>query len=450
MFGRTGWSLVIAIISLGVCAEARAQLASPDLQRPRGTYVDEPLQPPEPSMRGGNPQRRILFLNRYGGVYSSGGSNSSNNVQSISEGVWTMPPFSRGDALWNDFMRCSRLMWERFDIEVTDVDPGAVAHLECVVSGRPQHLGLGSNVGGISPITGNCSVIERAVSFAFAELYGANMQLLCETVAQEVSHSLGLDHEFLCLDPMTYQTGCGPKWFQDEAAQCGEDHPRTCRCGFTQNSVQALLARLGTSDAIPPSLTILDPPWMGTVPPAFPILLDVSDNRRVARVELWVNDELRQVASAAPYSLQAPFDLALGPQTLEVRAIDGAVNVTKGQIMVTIEAECSAPADCPEGDCVNGRCGAALGDECSSHVDCASGTCARPPGPSNLRCSQPCEDGACPAGLTCAAESNLCWAEGEGGGGGCEAGGSPTLSGAAVALLLCALLFANSGRRSRR
>ncbi len=445
---------MIALIVTSVCAEAQAQVVPPDVQRPRTLYVEEPLQPPDPAMvaRGGNPQHRILFLNRYGGTYSSGASNSSNNVQSINQGVWTIPPFQRGDGLWNDFMTCSRLMWERFDIEITDVDPGDLPHLECVVSGRPQHLGLGNNVGGISPITGNCSVIERAVSFAFAELYGANMQLLCETVAQEVSHSLGLDHEFLCQDPMTYLTGCGVKWFQDEAAQCGEYEPRNCRCGYTQNSVQALLARLGTSDPIPPSLTVRSPLWMASVPPAFPIEIDVSDNRRVARVEVWADGEVREVATNPPYTLHAPFDLPLGPQTLEVHAVDGAANVTKAQLMVTIEAECGAPADCPEGDCVNGRCGAALGDECSHHIDCASGVCARPPGTFSLYCGQACDEaGGCPAGTTCVAESNMCWGEtggGGGGGDGCSLGGGPKKA-FWIGMILGFVVLAAAARRRR-
>ena len=70
--------------------------------------------------------------------------------------------------------------------------------------------------------------------------------IICETAGQETAHAFGLDHEFLCQDPMTYLVGCGAKSFQDEYVPCGEFQPRECNCGTpTQNSVQSMYQLFG-------------------------------------------------------------------------------------------------------------------------------------------------------------------------------------------------------------
>ncbi len=61
-------------------------------------------------------------------------------------------------------------------------------------------------------------------------------------------------------------------------------------------------------------------------------------------------------------------------------------------------------ADCPAGDpCQSGVCvppgPGPLGYPCASHFDCASGLCLQTA--SGTHCSQPCDDGPCPAGSAC-------------------------------------------------
>jgi MYXO-CTERM domain-containing protein len=105
---------------------------------------------------------------------------------------------------------------------------------------------MGQGVGGVSPFTEDCGVIPNSIVFTFAGVYGSAYRDICETAAQEVSHSFGLDHEYQCKDPMTYLSGCGDKAFQDNLERCGEYSARTCWCGgTTQNSVAMLRERLG-------------------------------------------------------------------------------------------------------------------------------------------------------------------------------------------------------------
>jgi hypothetical protein len=126
---------------------------------------------------------------------------------------------------------------------VTDEDPGDAPHFESIVAGYAEDIGAGG-AGGIAPFS--CGVWGNSINFTFAETLGGNAQVLCEVVAQESGHVMGLEHAYLCEDPMTYLEGCGPKTFQDIDAQCGEFSVSPCGCGNeTQNSVQHLLGIFG-------------------------------------------------------------------------------------------------------------------------------------------------------------------------------------------------------------
>ena len=92
-----------------------------------------------------------------------------------------------------------------------------------------------NDVAGLSPFNG--AVIPRSVVFAFSAATSNDVEQTCETIAMEVGHSYGLDHEYLCKDVMTYLRGCGAKRFVDETAPCGEADKRPCETGgTTQNS----------------------------------------------------------------------------------------------------------------------------------------------------------------------------------------------------------------------
>ena len=221
-------------------------LLAPDVaaERARGSYVrmEKPVMPTDGAAED---VPRILYLNRCVGgcVITPGSDNAINNTSGIVNGTSNLGEFPYGEEVWKEVVACVRDQYSRFDINIVDEDPGNVPHFESIVAGRAEDIGAGG-AGGIAPFS--CGVWENSINFTFAETLGGNAQILCEVVAQESGHVMGLEHAYLCEDPMTYLNDCGPKTFKDIDAQCGEFSPAACGCGNeTQNSVQHLLSIFG-------------------------------------------------------------------------------------------------------------------------------------------------------------------------------------------------------------
>lgn len=190
----------------------------------------------------------VLFLDRCaaGCAYTPGFDDSRTNTSSLSSGTSTLSAFAHGDASFDAVVACVRDTFAPFAIEVTDVDPGGADHFEVAVAGTSQQLGLPSGIANVSPVTClNDGVIENGVAFAFANTLSDAPLEICWNAAQAAGALLGLDHEVLAGDVMTYLPGSLPKAFLDETAPCGETLARDCLCGgTTQNSYQRLLATL--------------------------------------------------------------------------------------------------------------------------------------------------------------------------------------------------------------
>jgi hypothetical protein len=300
------------------------------------------------------PMHRTLFLNKSGGNYIPGSDNSSTNRSSIPSSPSTVPAYEGTAQQWATLLACVKDQFSRFDITVTDVDPGSAPHIEAVMGGNPQDIGMGSGVGGVAPMYGDCSVVERAVVYIFTKVFSST-QSECEVAAQEIGHALGMDHEYLCKDPMTYLGGCGAKTFQDVDAQCGEYEPRECMCGgSTQNSVEHLYATLGPAsgeppppppppppgDTTPPTVAITSPADGANLPANSQITVTAtaSDNVGVTSVDLlWT-----QPSGQVTVNCQSPpsgvtcsfsggtatwkFNVGTGSRSLAVRAKDAAGN----------------------------------------------------------------------------------------------------------------------------
>jgi len=197
---------------------------------------------------------RTIYLNRDGAILTPGLNDSRSDRSSIVSEPVVITPWDIDDATWNETVDCMRDMYRRFDVTITDVDPGDAPHIEAIFGGHPHDVGLEDGVAGVSPFTTDCSVVENSIVFTFTDVLPDDSQLMCEIMAQEIAHSYGLDHQLTPEDPMTYLEYDGDREFQDQMADCGEFESRDCGidgsvCRDGQNSVAVLTGRLGKRDA---------------------------------------------------------------------------------------------------------------------------------------------------------------------------------------------------------
>lgn len=357
---------------------------------------------------GPGPKHRILYVNRFGGTYRNGADDSSQNISGVVADTGTIPPFAGTQADWDEIMTCVRRLYAPFAIEVTDVEPAAdVEYVESVVGGLPSDIGLGNGIGGVAWAgPAGCNVIERGINYTFSELFGnGNNELICEIVAQESGHDYKLDHSLHCLDPMTYLPNCGQKRFLDQDVSCGESQPRGCNCGgTTQNTHQILLATFGPADDVPPQVSITEPADGATVTPGFSITATPTDDVRIDRVEFFVDGNPVGKRSAAPYTVTAPLDLAIGARLIEVRAVDGDENAATDSVDLSLVPECVNNTQCAENfECINDRCLGGVGEPCSLQGQCASDQCFFDPDTQDQFCTVSCTVGSneCPSGFAC-------------------------------------------------
>ena len=376
----------------------------PDARTPRGNLL---------------PKRRTIYLNRNGGTYIQGTeSDSRMNWSTIIDAPSNLTPANFDTNDWNIVMDCVRDTFSQFAIEIVDVEPSTdTTYIESVVAGTASELQRADESDGflgVAPRT--CEPIERCVNFSLARDHctaspcsNSSLLNLCWTIVQETSHCLGLEHEYLCADPMTYLPGpCAlPKTFQDTDAPCGEfDGPRTCLCSSqnTQNSVQHLLSALGPYEENDPTVSITEPADGAVVPPRFLVSVNAQDDVRIDRVELFDGNTFVTTDDMAVYQFTAT--MSLGPHAVGVRAVDGNENSAMAVVNVTVEAECGdGIGDCDNGrECADGTCLGGLGSDCDNEAECASGLCYVDTAAQTSVCSQNCsvsDSGSCPSGFTC-------------------------------------------------
>jgi len=222
----------------------------------RGHKLARQVLPPRPqAITGdGRARSRVIYLNRDGALLLPGDNDARTDRSSIVTQPVSITPWDIDDDTWADTVACMRGMYARFDVEVTDVDPGDTPHVEAIFGGHPSDVGLPDEVAGVSPFTTDCSIIENSIVFTFTDVLPDDAQLMCEVMAQEIAHSYGLDHQLTPEDPMTYLDYDGDREFQNEMAACGEFESRACGidgsvCRDGQNSVALLTSRLGRRDA---------------------------------------------------------------------------------------------------------------------------------------------------------------------------------------------------------
>ena len=324
-----------------------------------------PQQESTPVVSGGIQavaQSRIIYLNKNGVTLSPGNNDSRTNRSTIVTQTTTFQPWTVSAADWQTTVDCFRGLFAQFDVQVVDTDPGNVPHMEAVFGGSPTQVGMPQNVAGVSPFTLDCSIIENSVVFTFTGAFNFTPREACEIMAQEVAHSYGLDHELLASDPMTYLQYNGNRAFQDQTASCGESTQRVCgingsQCRANQNSVALLRERLGTSDAVAPTMVWSSPSDNATVPPGFEVKASGSDNIAVAGAVLKIDGAQADMqAGAGPFTFVTSSTLAEGQHTIVVEISDGK-NIESETRTVTVMQ--GAP---PPGDDTGSGAGSSTGD----------------------------------------------------------------------------------------
>jgi hypothetical protein len=286
-------------------------------------------------------QSRIIYLNKSGVTLTPGDDDSRTNRSSIITSTRGVPAWNPSATVWNATVACLKDMFARWDVTVVETDPGNVPHMEAVFTGSPSSIGMSSGVGGVSPFTEDCGVIENSIVFAFTNAFGNNAQTICEVMAQEVAHSYGLDHELLASDPMTYLNYNGKRTFKDQTVSCGEYSSRACGIGGSvcrpnQNSVQLLTQRLGLADVIAPMLAITSPQDGAQVAPGFSVEATASDNVAVTQASLLIDGQMvTTTPGGGPFTFSTDAMLAEGSHSITVEVSDGK-NKQSQTIAVTV------------------------------------------------------------------------------------------------------------------
>lgn len=189
-----------------------------------------------------------LFLNRCVGncLYQAGQNSACNNTSAILSGPRTLSAYAGTDGDWADLLACVRSVLDPFDVAVTDVDPGCANQWEIPVAGTNEQGGFSPSTLGVAPAV--CSAIPNNVAFAFAnEAEHLFIPMLCNTVVHEFAHLIGVEHETLPKDPMSYVFSCFVKRFSTIESACGtfpgDEEPCFCT-GALQSSFTLLHDRL--------------------------------------------------------------------------------------------------------------------------------------------------------------------------------------------------------------
>ena len=323
-------------------------IASPNLDVKIGAdgvgFARQAVPAPATAAASSLASSRIIYINRNGGMLYPGVNDSRSQISSIVSQPTMVQGWAAEPAVWAEVMACMTQVWARFDVTVTDVDPGThESHIEVMCGDLPTTIGLSGNYGGVSPMRVDCGVVENAIVFAFPAKLGYNARRVCEVMSQEIGHAYGLDHELEPADPMTYMAYAGERTFQDHAAACGESKARSCGiggqvCSADQNTVQMLLSRLGSAgaDNLAPVIEVTSPSDGATVDPGFVVVAQASDNVAVSEVALLVDGVQVSTRVTAPYSFTTASSLEPGDHTITLEAIDTNNNKTVTEVAVRI------------------------------------------------------------------------------------------------------------------
>jgi len=448
------------------------------------------------------PISHVIYLNRCKGgcMITSSDTNSAAGQQSAipEQPRGTMvkiSEFAFDDTMWNDVVTCVKEIYSPYNVQIVTDDPGKdVIHHEAIVAGTPDELQIpppapGAIVLGKAAVNDDHSAKNNDISWCFANAFTLyptrelQVQEMCATIGQETAHSWGLDHQFNCLDPMTYLEPCGgQRFFRNTYDRCGTYNAGDCNCdggcknaGPTQNSHLAILGVFGAGQSLigPPTASMSMPKNGDTVTSGFQVGVAAASKRGIFKLKLFLNGYLWATTEiktgggtktspvyAPTFYVDAPSNVPDGVIDIDAQACDDLDQCTSAKATVTKGAPCSTATSCLTGQqCEAGKCfwppaTGELGDSCGYPQACKSGECISVD--SSMMCSRKCfvgVQGQCPDAFSCvlAGQQGYCVPASGGGGGGCcsagDEGAGATAARVGLAGFVMAIVF---GRRRRR
>lgn len=340
-----------------------------------------------------------------------------------------------------------------YNIEFTTTRPSSGTYHMVVFGGTCQGV-IGENCAGIAPL--DCSDFSPSnIVFAFPQ--GLRAVDLATTATQEMAHAFGLSHTVDSTDFMFPQIQDSLPTHYGAGAIPSEDQG-PCGNGNYQDSHAKLLSIVGFpgQDGTPPSVLITEPSNGQVVAPGATITANISDANPISKVELLLNNEVKETRTSPPYDFSLPATSPFGQVFIDVRATDESGNAAGSRVTVYVGTGDEEPCqngECPDGfTCTEMLCypdepfsSGALGDSCGVNEDCDSSVCAE--AREEKRCSQTCDaETLCPEGFECLGDT-ACWPKDDGDKGGLC---SMTGSGPGVLSSLGFVFFAIIAARRRR
>lgn len=191
----------------------------------------------------------LVFLNRGGGVYHRGPDDPGANQSQVVTGTHTIAPYDVPEANWAAIRTCVAGLIAPFHLRVTDVDPGAVDHLEVVMTAGTsiRITGIAETLE-VSPAT--CRLYPSSVHFAFVG--GATVDSACRLAAKAIAKAAGIDDTTHCVDAVAGRLGfpgcAGSDGYTDAERPCGVSRAVPCPCNpsrGTRNSLATMKAVYG-------------------------------------------------------------------------------------------------------------------------------------------------------------------------------------------------------------
>ncbi|MCC6747383.1 MAG: trypsin-like serine protease [Deltaproteobacteria bacterium] len=159
------------------------------------------------------------------------------------------------------------------------------------------------------------------------------------------------------------------------------------------------------ADTQPPKVSILSPGTGAATSATVTVKAEVTDNVGVAKVELYLNDRLKQTLNAGPFEFQ--LSLGAGANNVKVVGHDAAGNKGEASILLELAAG-PTPGTGPGTDPKTAEPPkpGEYGATCKDPGECKSGLCAEDPAAAGKYCTDRCTPGTatgCPGQAECLA-----------------------------------------------